>query len=79
MCSSDLPGAVAAAAGGLAGAAGLSPRAYTPGGVRAAGAGGGQVVVIRGNDSQTSKFLVELLRRAIAESGGNVQTVLGRG
>lgn len=72
-------GAVAAAAGGMAGAAGLSPRAYTPGGVRAAAAGGGQVVVIRGNDSQTSKFLVELLRRAVAESGGNVQTVLGRG
>lgn len=71
-------GAVAAAAGGLAGAAGLSPSAYTPGGVRAAGASGGQVVVIRGNDSQTSKFLVELLRRAVAESGGNVQTALGR-
>jgi phage-related protein len=72
-------GAVAAAAGGLAGAAGLSSRAYTPGGVRAAGAGGGPTVRldIRSGGSQLDDLLVEVLRRSIRDRGGNVQAVLG--
>lgn len=77
-------GAVAAAAAGMAGAAAVHPgmggaasaRTATPAGVRAAG--GGVVIELRGDDSRTTKLVMELLRKGVAEAGGDVQRVLGR-
>ncbi|MEV4672162.1 hypothetical protein AB0K34_10970 [Actinomadura sp. NPDC049382] len=79
-------GAVAAAAAGMAGAAAVNAggmgaagiNAVTPAGVRAAAAGGLPPIVIKGDGSHIASALIELLRAAIAESGGDVQKTLGR-
>lgn len=42
------------------------------------GGGGRSVLEIRGDGSRLADFLLELLRKAIRERGGNVQLVLGR-
>ncbi|MFI7072045.1 hypothetical protein [Micromonospora sediminicola] len=50
-----------------------------PGGGTAMVAGGRTVIELRSGGSRLDDLLVELLRRAIADRGGNVQAVLGRG
>jgi len=84
-CLTRGTGAVASAASGVAGAAavtgtaGIAPGAFpTPGGVRAAAAGAGPVLEIRSDGSRVGDLLVEILRMAIRDRGGNVQTALGR-
>jgi hypothetical protein len=71
---------VAAAAAGLAGAAQiadpLSAATAGPTGVRQAARSGG-ALVIRSDGTRTSDFLVDLLRAAVRDRGGDVQTVLG--
>lgn len=80
-------GHVAAAAAGMASAASVTgaaaamnmSTAATPAGVRAAGAaGGGPVLTIRSGGSKFDDLLVEVLRAAVAERGGDVQKTLGR-
>jgi phage-related protein len=75
-------GAVTSAAASVAGAAGIGPRGIgTPAGVRAAARNtdANQPIIIRSDGTKTSDFLVELLREAIRNRGGNVQSTLGRG
>lgn len=75
-------GMVARAASTVAGAAAITPTGVSaPAGVRAAAAaaGGGQTITIRSGGGRLERLLVEVLQAAIAEQGGNVQTVLGRG
>jgi hypothetical protein len=45
--------------------------------VTPAGQSSGMTLTIAGDDSRTSQFLMWLIRRAVKEQGGNVQTVLG--
>lgn len=79
-------GAVAAAAAGMAGAAAIDPNgagvagvnAVAPAGVGAAAAGGFPPLVIKGDGSPIADALIELLRAAVAERGGDVQKTLGR-
>lgn len=79
-------GAVASAAAGMASAASVNPptpgvagaNAFAPSGVAAASGGALPPIVIKGDGSHMANALIELLRAAIAESGGDVQRVLGR-
>ncbi|WUI00201.1 hypothetical protein OHR68_43165 [Spirillospora sp. NBC_00431] len=74
-------GAVANAAAGMAAAAGITPAGVSsPAGVRAVAnhGGAGAVLVIKGDGSPVAAGLLELLRMAVRDSGGDVQVVLGR-
>mgnify|MGYP001952286846 CR=1 FL=1 len=74
---SGIESAVPAVRKSLAGVTSDIPGYATPRGVAAAGRGGSTELVIRSGGSRLDDLLVEVLRRAVRDKGGNVQKVLG--